>query len=737
MKKCLALLAAVWLALGATPALAAQDSGVVMHMRELDAAQIVKEMGMGWNLGNTMDGHSGFTPGETTWQPTITTQKTIDAVHGAGFNTMRLPVTWGTMIDDGNGYQIDEAWLSRVQDIADYAVKQDMYVIINIHHDGAEQTGWLRIAYEGEQLEQVKKKFAAVWQQIALHFRDYDEHILFEDMNEVVGDDNTPEGWKHDYKTIMELNQLFVDTVRATGGNNARRWLICAPRYTNIINTLNPDNGFTMPKDTLPQARLMLSVHDYDYSFGILDNMGATYWSEEKALALSKQFEKLKAQFVDKGVPVVLGEYGAANKNNDGNRAYYYEAMNRMCALSGVVPCAWDIGYYDRSRDPDYTMALFDRATGEELFPGVISAMLRGYEHPIAGGMRTNMLMLVKPQDAAVAPETSPYTSITLDKKQLFMTSGEELTLAAAAQPTDSTDVLIFTSSNPEVVSVYRGLLRAKAPGSAKITVASHAGDAYADVIVVVKPASIETPITQITAEESITLTKGESKQLGVSLSPQEHADSVYFISGDPRIVSVNPLGKLIALAPGQTRVTIATASGLNKAVSVTVNDAAPEAEAGVSMAVGVYYTDSAHGYYANETGETMLITGDGTYTLSFDIAKDLSEDAKAAGVDSLSGAGAIYLYDVSGRANVLSSCNIHYDEILLDGAPLTIKEHEPKSAIKTNGKLDTNDPINAWDGSITDEATVVGDHEIAYAGNPAPKSISITFSLSDWAYAK
>ena len=106
--------------------------------------------------------------------------------------------------------------------------------------------------------------------------------MIFEAMNEVVGDDGTPEGWDHDYRTIEALNQIFVDTVRATGGNNARRWLVCPPRYTNIVNTLNPENGFTMPNDPCMPEHLMLSLHDYDYNFGILDNMNATYWSQKK-----------------------------------------------------------------------------------------------------------------------------------------------------------------------------------------------------------------------------------------------------------------------------------------------------------------------------------------------------------------------------------------------------------------------------------------------------------------------
>ena len=238
MKKLISLL--LMIALFMPAAYALETTRVINPMRDLTPQEITKEMGTGWNLGNTMDGHTGFTPSETCWQPTVTTQKLVTAVHDAGFNTMRLPVTWGTMIDDENGYKIDESWLSRVQDIADYAIRQDMYVIINLHHDGAEQMGWLRIAYQGEEGKRVQEKFAAVWKQIATHFRDYDEHLIFEAMNEVAGDDNTQDGFIRDFRTIEALNQIFVDTVRATGGNNASRWLMVAGRYTNIANTLNP-----------------------------------------------------------------------------------------------------------------------------------------------------------------------------------------------------------------------------------------------------------------------------------------------------------------------------------------------------------------------------------------------------------------------------------------------------------------------------------------------------------------
>lgn len=708
-----------------------------MPLRELTAAEITAEMGTGWNLGNTMDGHTGFVPSETCWQPTITTQKLVTAVHDAGFNTMRLPVTWGEMIDDENGYRINEEWLSRVQDIADYAVNEGMYVIINLHHDGAEQTGWLRIAATGDALETVKAKFAAVWEQIAIRFRDYDEHIIFESMNEVCGDDPSQEGYLKDFRTIEMLNQIFVDTVRHTGGNNARRWLSVPARYTNIVNTLKPEYGFTMPTDTCTPQRLMLSVHDYDYSFGIQANMNATLWNQDKALSLYKHMESLKAAYVDKGIPVVLGEYGAVNKNNDGNRAYYYEAMNRMCVLCGIIPCAWDIGWYDRAQNPDYTFALFDRATGEELFPGVTSAIMRGFRNPLSTNLRGNMLKITKPESPSVAPQLPAFESVSFPAKQIFATSGETVQLTPTAAPEGRTDSLVYASSNPAVATVYNGVLHAKAPGSAQITAASQAGEASDTMIVVVRAAQVEKPITQIKAANSVGILTGSSVQLDVLAAPADHTDQLFFTSADPRVATVNGLGKLVAVADGETAVTVQTASG--KSHTITVSVSGPEREPvaeGVPVGIGLYYNDTEHGHYATETGEVVGINGDGTYTLTFDAAKHLSDKAKAAGVTNITGVGAIYLYDTTGKAGVLKSCDIHYDRIELNGSAMPLREHAPKSALKANGKLDTNDPLNAWDGSVTDMVTVK-DYVLIFPIDDAPMTISITFTISNFAYSE
>ncbi len=740
MKRLLSLLLCLML----LPTFALADEAaapVVMNMRDLDAAAITREMGVGWNLGNTMDGHTAFLPDEVLWQPNRTTQKLINAVHDAGFSTMRLPVTWGKMIDDENGYTINEAWLDRVQDIADYAIRNDMYVIINIHHDGAEQTGWLRIAAEDAEFEQVKAKYAAVWQQIALRFRDYDEHIIFESMNEVTGEDSTEEGIKRDFRRIEILNQLFVDTVRATGGNNASRWLMVVPRYTNIVNVLKAEYGFTMPIDTCEPARLMLSVHDYDWVFGLQTNMSATTWSQEKALTLMTHFLGLKENFVDKGIPVVLGEYGAAHKNNDGARAYYYEAMARMSVMCGIVPVAWSAGTYDLNKQPaDYSMCFFDRKTMAQPFPGVTAAIMRGYYHPIEGDLRMNILNgLTMYEDKAVAPGLPAIESIVPAKKQVFLVSGDvvplDLTITA---PADCKDTLVYATTNPEVVSVNQGMMTAKAPGSSKVQVKSLNGDAKAEIIVIVKNAKVETPITAINAEASVTLKAESEYQLAVTVAPANHTDAVYFTSSNDQVVTVNALGKLVGIAEGTARVTIVTASGKkhNVDVKVEAKDAAPKG--GVNVAIGAYYNDGAHSYYGNDASDTVTLLGDGTYTITFDCEKHLSKDAKAAGVSDLTGLGALYVYDVSGKANVLSSCDIHWDAVVIDGVEMTVKEHAPKSALKPNGKLDTNDPLNAWDGSyvegITEDKTTFN---VVFPDGMKPKTVTITFTISNWQYAE
>ena len=260
-------------------------------------------MGAGWNLGNTMDGHTGFTPYELQWQNDKTTKALIKSIHDLGFNTVRIPVTWGTKIDDNNNYQIDEAWINRVQDIVDYCINQDMYCIINIHHDGAEQTGWLRIASDDQ--ETLEKKFAGVWKNIANRFKDYDEHLIFESMNEVQGIKMTP---AEENAVIMKLNQIFTNTVRATGSNNSERWLMMPGKYNYIDSVCNEKNKFSLPEDTVPD-RQIVSIHYYTPGnfCGASTNISDSYTKYDlKKMAYNEtELKPLYDKYTSKGLSLI------------------------------------------------------------------------------------------------------------------------------------------------------------------------------------------------------------------------------------------------------------------------------------------------------------------------------------------------------------------------------------------------------------------------------------------------
>ncbi|MCD7883885.1 MAG: cellulase family glycosylhydrolase [Lachnospiraceae bacterium] len=758
-------------------------------MRSLSAEEIVAEMGTGWNLGNTMDGHTGFTPGETIWQSVVTTKELITAIHDMGFNTVRVPVTWGTMIDDENDYQIDEKWMSRVQDIVDYAVSQDMYVIINIHHDGAEQTGWLRVA--SDEVDYVNEKFAAVWKQIAETFRDYDEHVIFESMNEVKGDDDTTAGILRDYERINELNQIFVDTVRATGGNNAERWLSVPGRYTNIDSTTNESYGFTLPEDSA-EGRLFVSIHYYDYSFGLVETTGKTTFSYENAEDLAKDIEKLYESFTSQGIPVIMGEYGCINKDNASERAYHLEVVNRLCEQNGIVPVYWDQGWYDRSESPDYSFALIDRDTLEIIDKEVTDAIFRGYY--VEGEADLS--------DIEKSPEIIEISSITSDTHGVSLEIGEEKTFLVRTVPENTNDVVLWTTSDAAVATVSAGHVIARGIGQAQITAYAQSGGAEYTFFVTVTADEDDAGIVTIRTDEILRClstqeelpdsdeTDAESDLSGLSddgealddanageislevgeyffladfvsqsLENEETADSemdtsdtasgteesmdvnteasseyVCYCSDDESVVTVSTIGKVLAVGTGTASITVTASSGSKVSICVSAEEAAVEKV--LTLALNVYYNDDALGYYSNEYGSAISVEEDGQYILVFDCAEDLSGAAVSAGVAGLNNLTAIYIKDHAvtlGEASVtpVVSCDIFFDAVVVDGTPLTITQTESKSALKSSGILDTNDPLNSWDGSLVEEVTV-DNHVLNIVGIDNPQRIEVTFTISN-----
>ena len=213
----------------------------------LNQSQITSAMGAGWNLGNQLEASLNGTPNETSWgNPTINANL-IKAVKNAGFRSIRIPVSYLGKIGSNSSYTIDSSWLNRVQQVVDMCIANDLYVIINMHGDGYHSVdgGWLFC--DGSNQTAIRAKYKACWKQIARRFQSYDQHLIFESMNEEFdGTYGTPN--RTYYENINQLNQIFVDTVRTSGGNNAKRWLMLPGWNTNVNYTVG-DYGFRVPTD--------------------------------------------------------------------------------------------------------------------------------------------------------------------------------------------------------------------------------------------------------------------------------------------------------------------------------------------------------------------------------------------------------------------------------------------------------------------------------------------------------
>lgn len=309
-------------------------------------------MGAGWNLGNQLDASINGVPGETAWGNPIINKSLIKSLKNEGFKTIRIPVTYLSKIGNAPDYTIDSNWLSRVQEVVDYAYSEGLYIIINIHGDGYNEVkgGWLLC--NGNNQNSIKDKYEKVWRQIAYKFKDYDEHLIFESMNEEVNNTyGNPE--YNQYQNINSYNQIFVDTVRKTGGNNSARWLLI-PGWNTNINYTAGNYGFTLPTDynrsniiKANEQRIMISAHYYEpWDFCGNESSNVTVWgSSSDEQYLDRQFKKMHDEFLSKGYPVVIGEYGAIDKSNKDWSNNYYRAKfaNRVCLTARKYSCVHNI----------------------------------------------------------------------------------------------------------------------------------------------------------------------------------------------------------------------------------------------------------------------------------------------------------------------------------------------------------------------------------------------------------
>ena len=324
-------------------------------LKNADTEAILEDMGLGWNLGNSLDatGGSGLDT-ETSWSNPKTTQALIDKVKSLGFNTVRVPVSWGKHVS-GDNYTIDSAWLARVKEVVDYCYKNDMYVILNIHHDTKSSASASGAGYypRSSAYSSSEKFVTSVWSQMAEYFKNYDYHLIFETLNEprLIGTGyewwfnkwNIPSEVKDAIDCINKLNQKAVDTIRDTGSNNRGRLIMC-PGYDASIDGATV-SGFKLPTDISGNKnRIAVSVHAYSpYNFAMNVGSGSTstYTSSIKN-ELQDLFSTLKSNFRDKGIPVVIGEFGSKDKNNTAERVKWATDYTAL-AKKNNIPCVlWD-----------------------------------------------------------------------------------------------------------------------------------------------------------------------------------------------------------------------------------------------------------------------------------------------------------------------------------------------------------------------------------------------------------
>ncbi len=326
--------------------------GIVSAESTPDASQVVSEMGAGWNLGNTLDATGGQgLSSETSWGNPKTTKKMIDAVKAEGFNTVRIPVSWGKHTS-GSNFTIDSAWLNRVQEVVDYCIDDDMYVILNIHHDTDKKYYYPSSTYKDQSLRYIK----SIWKQVSEKFKNYDYHLVFEIMNEPRLTGTNDEWWfpvnnpnsavKDSINIINQLNQAAVDTIRAAGGSNKTRSIMIPGYCASIDGCTTPT--FKLPTDSA-KNRLIVSVHAYTpYNF-CLNGSGTSVFGDSLKSEVDYLFDTLNSKYISKGIPVVIGETSASNKGNKAERLKWADYFCGSASKLGIPCVLWDNNAYQNS----------------------------------------------------------------------------------------------------------------------------------------------------------------------------------------------------------------------------------------------------------------------------------------------------------------------------------------------------------------------------------------------------
>jgi len=352
------------------------------------AAELAAKIKVGWNIGNTLEASGG----ETAWGNPKVTNELIQLVKQNGFNAIRIPCAWNQYLANSTTAEIKSTWLNRVKQVVQYCVDNDMYVILNIHWDG----GWLENNITPEKQADVNDKQRAFWQQIATHFRDFDEHLIFASANEPNVDNATQ------MAVLKIYHQTFIDAVRSTGGHNSYRVLVVQGPATDIEKTNNLMNS--LPTDEIAN-KMMVEIHYYTpYQFCLMSEDASWgkmfyYWGKDyhsttdpdrnatwgEEAQLDELMASMKNKFVDKGIPVILGEFAVIKRTNLAgdaltlhlaSRAYFLKYMTQKAKANGLLPFYWDAGNMEENAS-----ALFNRENNTVFDQQALDAIMEGADN--------------------------------------------------------------------------------------------------------------------------------------------------------------------------------------------------------------------------------------------------------------------------------------------------------------------------------------------------------------------
>ena len=318
-------------------------------MRNITSIDVVSEMKTGWNLGNSLDVEG---PDETYWGNPATTKTMIDSVSARGFKTLRVPVTWRFHQGPAPNYLVEANWLDRVEEIVNYGRANNMYVILNVHHDDT----WIIPTYD--QADEVKDRLSKLWTQVAERFKNYSDFLIFETLNEP-RHENTANEWTggtaEGRDVVNQFHQVSLEAIRATGGNNSTRHIMISAYAASTLPVAM--NALVIPND---DPNTIISLHSYfPYPF-TLGGTNATWGTDNDRAQLEAEMDRIKTKFTDNGKAVVLGEWASGNQNNLEDRLEHATFYAQAAAERGFASVWWDNGNSDVSNDG---LAIFNRQT--------------------------------------------------------------------------------------------------------------------------------------------------------------------------------------------------------------------------------------------------------------------------------------------------------------------------------------------------------------------------------------